>query len=254
MEFPTFVLQMFKKINIYEELVREKVKSPSLLEEANSILQHEFDKDDSILKRLTQNLPVRAPKEWTPTSSTSLAESAGAFFSLQQIKNIAVKYRLRFLDSTLFKGEIPYEAIIKVKVLERKYNVKFSEFKILAPASLFRLEDRNKDPLLFARISSPPIGGGVQEVAHYLLIHKWGNDLYPFRKVLAFPLRTIRTFIFTLLTLSLLVTMAAPVDYNARLFIFLLSNLFFLSMFAHIGYMRLNQNFSEFEWDSKFIS
>ena len=232
---------MFARINIAEELIREKRKS--LLDQANLLLNSEFREDEDILKRI-QNPTYKHQN----LSSFSLEN----IFTSEQIKNIAIKYRLRFLDSKLFKGEIPYEAILKVKELEKKHKVKFSEFKILAPASLFKLEDRNKDPLLFASVSSP--NGGGQEGAAFLLIHKWGNDLNGFRKVLAFPLRTIKNFVLTFLTLSLLITLAVPVDYNTRMFVFLLSNLFFISTFAHIGYMRLNQNFSEFEWDSKFVN
>ena len=224
---------MFARINIAEELIKEKRKS--LLDEANSLLNSEFREDEDILKRI-QNPTYKHQN----LSSFSLEN----IFTSEQIKNIAIKYRLRFLDSKLFKGEIPYEAILKVKELEKKHKVKFSEFKILAPASLFKLEDRNKDPLLFAKVSDN----------RFLLVHKWGNDLNGFRKVLAFPLRTIKNFVLTFLALSLLITLAIPVDYNTRMFIFLLSNLFFISTFAHIGYMRLNQNFSEFEWDSKFVN
>lgn len=238
---------MFERINIYEELVKEKKKSFSLLDEANSILKSETEKDESILNRIQHQKPIL-----NPSTGEGLLSDASDIFSLQQIKSISIKYRLRFLDSKLFKGEIPYEAIVKVKELEKKHKVKFSEFKILAPASLFKLEDRNKDPFLFAKVSSFDSAQGDSHC--YLLIHKWGNNLNWYRKILAFPLRTAKNFILTMLVISLLISLAMPVDYSTRMFIFLLSNLFFLSMFAHIGYMRLNQNFSEFEWDSKFVN
>lgn len=227
---------MFSRVNILDEFVkeREKVSPEAVLQEAISLINSEHEKDEALLDRLINSSPARFP----------VSLSSKDVFSLTEIRNIAIRYRLRFLDSGLFKGDVPYEAISKLKEAERKYKVKFSEFKILAPASLFKLEDRNKDPLLFARVSE-------QE---YLLIHKWGKDLSGFRRVLAFPLRTIRNFILTMLALSVLITLAVPVDYPARMFIFLLSNLFFLSMFAHIGYMRLNQNFSEFEWNSRFVN
>jgi len=227
---------MFERINIYEELVKEKKKSPSLLDEATALLQVESKKEEDILNRIK--------------SSSSLTQYPASvirsenIFTVEQIRNTCIKYRLRFLDSQLFKGEIPYEAIIKVKEIEKKHGVIFPEFKILAPTTLFKLEDRNKDPLLFAHIGKEK----------YLLIYKWGNDMNWYRKILAFPLRTAKFFILTMLVISLLISIAVPVDYSARMFIFLLSNLFFLSTFAHIGYMRLNQNFSEFEWDSKFVN
>ena len=227
---------MFERINIYEELVKEKEKSPSLLDEVDFILQAESEKDKDILNRLivSPNTRHQAPIVWNVSD----------VFTSKQIKNTCVKYRLRFLDSKLFKGEIPYEAVIKVKKIEKKHGVKFSEFKILAPSSLFKLEDRNKDPLLFAKLDNE----------RFHLIHKWGNDMNWFRKVLFFPLSTIKTFIFSLLALSLLITLLVPVNYSFRMFIFLLSNLFFLTVFTYIGYLRFNQDFSENEWDSKFVN
>ena len=235
---------MFQKINIHEELVKEKKKSISLLDEANALLQAQSKMDEDILNR------IEFPSSLTLHSVSDIQSEN--IFSSEQIKNTCITYRLRFLDSQLFKGEIPYEAIMKVKEIEKKLGVKFSEFKILAPTALFKLRDRNKDPLLFACVSSP--NGGGQEESQYLLIHKWGNDMNWYRKIITFPLRTAKNFILTMLVISLLISIAVPVDYSARMFIFLLSNLFFLSMFAHIGYMRLNQNFSEFEWDSKFVN
>lgn len=228
---------MFSNINISAELKKEKEKDSlkEVLQEALAIINSENKKEESVLERI-QNPKVKVQK-----SITIIPDD---IFTAEQIKRTAITYRLRFLDSKLFKGEIPYEAIVKVKQLEKKYGVKFSEFKILAPAALFKLENRNKDPLLFAKISDNT----------FLFIHKWGNDLSGFRKVLAFPLRSLRNFILTFLSFSLFIALMVPADYSTRLFIFLLSNLFFASMFAHIGYMRLNQNFSEFEWDSKFVN
>jgi hypothetical protein len=228
---------MFSRVNIADELkkIKEKDTLIEVLEEAVTIINSENQREDNILERV-QNPGVQVQKEIHILSEN--------IFTAEQIKRIAVTYRLRFLDSKLFKGEIPYEVILKVKALEQRHKVKFSEFRILAPAALFKLEDRNKDPLLFAKVSENK----------FLLVHKWGNDLNAFRKIIAFPLRSIKNFILTFLTLSLLIANAIPADYSTRLFIFLLSNLFFASMFAHIGYMRLNQNFSEFEWDSRFIN
>ena len=229
---------MFKGVNIYEELVKEKIPSDeSLLREASMILQKGKIIDEEIANRLSASASLH--KKEYPISGNEQT-----IFAVEQIKSVCLKYRLRFLDSKFFKGAIPYEAILKIKEIERRHGSKFNEFKILAPARLFKLEDRNKDPLLFANL-----GNGK-----YLLIHKWGTDMSRMRKLLAFPLRTIRTFIFTLLSLSLLIAAAIPAGYAVRMFIFLFSNLFFLSLFAHVGYLRLNQNFSEFEWDSKFVS
>ena len=87
-------------------------------------------------------------------------------FHIDQIKKLAINFRLRFLDSHLFKNQIPDEAITKIRVLEKNHKTTLQGFKIIAPSKTFQLENYD-DPLLFA-----PIGNN-----YYYLIHKWGNDL-----------------------------------------------------------------------------
>ena len=91
-------------------------------------------------------------------------------YHVQQIKDICIDYRLRFLDSSFFKNDIPEEAISKIKNFEKNHNTTLDGFKIMAPSKLFQLKNYD-DPLLFA-----PIGND-----YYYLIHKWGNDINPFK-------------------------------------------------------------------------
>lgn len=223
---------MFSRTNIANELFKEKKKG--LLDEARLILEREYQNEKNIFER------IRHPKQ----SSNIVFLENEPVFNIEQIKTIAIRYRLRFLDSDLFKGEIPYEAILRIKEIEKNNGIRFSAFKILAPASLFKLENRNKDPLLFACL-----GNG-----NYLLIHKWGNDLSWFRRILVYPIQCIQKFILSILLLSLLISVFIPADYPLRLFTFFFCNLFLLSFFVYVGYVRLNQNLSEFEWNSRFIS
>src|SRR5690606_13488469 len=39
----------------------------------------------------------------------------GRIYHLSEIKKLCVQYRLRFLDASLFRNEIPYEAISEIK-------------------------------------------------------------------------------------------------------------------------------------------
>jgi hypothetical protein len=224
---------MFASISIEKELQKEKEKEKILLSEAVGILKKEEEAEWDILNRVESGCSLKQNLTLTDEN----------VYTYDQIKAIAIRYRLRFLSSNLYKSDIPYEAILKIKELEKKHEVKFTDFKILAPASLFKLENRNKDPLLFASIGNE----------RYLLIHKWGNDFAWYRKFLVFPLRSLKNFIITVLTISLLITLLIPCNYPTRLFVFLILNLFCFVAFCHIGYLRLNQNFSEFEWDNKYI-
>ncbi|MEY8849197.1 hypothetical protein AB9K26_10285 [Psychroserpens sp. XS_ASV72] len=112
-------------------------------------------------------------------------------FHIDTIKSICIDFRLRFLDTKYFKNDFPEEAIEKIRLLENQHQTKIEGFKIMAPSKLFRLENPD-DPLLFA-----PIGNG-----YYYLIHKWGNDLSPFRKWLVKPLRNLDNVLISAMCIS----------------------------------------------------
>ena len=64
-------------------------------------------------------------------------------YHVQQIKDICIDYRLRFLDSSFFKNDIPEEAISKIKYLEKNHNISLEGFKIMAPSKLFQLDRKS---------------------------------------------------------------------------------------------------------------
>lgn len=114
-------------------------------------------------------------------------------FHIDQIKNICIDYRLRFLGSHLYKSTIPPEAVSKINALEKNHNATLNGFMIMAPSKQFHLESYD-DPLLFA-----PIGND-----YYYLIHKWGNDLSRFRKVAVSPMRDFGSLLLFLAIASVL--------------------------------------------------
>ncbi|GAL66326.1 hypothetical protein JCM19301_2421 [Jejuia pallidilutea] len=166
-------------------------------------------------------------------------------FHIDDIQSICITYRLRFLDSNLFKGEIPQEAINKIKQLEKEHHTVLSGFKIMAPSKLFKLENYD-DPLLFA-----PIGNG-----YYYLIHKWGNDLSVLRKWLMYPFRNLDTIIVSTIVAAFLIALSFPESYyhpkyKTTQFIFL-----FFFMFKVIGFCLIffgvskGKNFNSAIWNS----
>jgi len=157
---------------------------------------------------------------------------------------------LRFLDSSYFKNEIPFEAIQKIKNLEQEHETELKGFKIMAPSKLFKLENAD-DPLLFA-----PIGND-----YYYLIHKWGNDLSPFRKLAMWPFKCFENFMLTVFLTALLTTSLVPNGFfmdpeNSGTEFFLL----FIFMFKWIGGVALyygfakGKNFNEAIWKSKYYN
>ena len=170
-------------------------------------------------------------------------------YHTKEIKQICIDYRLRFLDTKYFKGTIPAEGLSKIKALEKEHDTEIKGFKIIAPSKLFKLEDKD-DPLLFA-----PIGNG-----YYYLIHQWGNDLHPFRKLLMWPLKYLANLIILVLLISFLVTLMIPnglfskSSTNAQFWILY----FFMfkciaSVVIFYGF-ALGKNFSPAIWNSKYYN
>ena len=167
-------------------------------------------------------------------------------FHINQIKKVSIDYRLRFLDSNLFKNEIPEEAISKIHSLEKAHQTKLSGYKIMAPSKAFNLKIYD-DPLLFA-----PIGND-----YYYLIHKWGNDLAWYKRLIVLPIKNISNFIVFCLIISLVGTYLTPSNSLSKsvefapIIIFLFM---FKSLVGTIGYyfFMMGKNFNDVIWNREF--
>ncbi len=168
-------------------------------------------------------------------------------FHISHIKEICISYRLRFLDSSLFKGDYPEEAISKIREIERKHNISLKGFKIIAPLRLFKVKKAD-DPMLFVPIDDQ----------FYYLIHKWGNDLHPLRKMTYWGIKKIQNLGILLGGVSVLLAFITyPIFFKNQ------QNVMYgviLAMFyfkGFIGWMLLfgissGKNFSEYSWKSKY--
>ncbi len=170
-------------------------------------------------------------------------------YHLRHIKEICIVYRLRFLDSRYFKGDVPKEAISKIRQLEREHETNLEGFKIVAPSKLFKLKDKN-DPLLFV-----PLGND-----YFYFIHKWGNDLQPLRKLIMWPFKNIVNLALVVFALSYLVTLMFPLDLFTKttsgyefwiLFFFMFKCL--VAVVAFYGIAK-GKNFSNAIWNSKYFN
>lgn len=238
---------MLENTNIKSRLdaVREKssASTKDVLTEVQAILQETNQSDQEIVERI-ENSDTEIPNQF----NFDLLES-DHIYHISQIGKICIDYRLRFLDAKLYKGDLPYEAISKIKDLENKHNTTLNGFKMMAPSKLFKLENAD-DPLLFA-----PMGNG-----YYYFIHKWGSDLHPLRKIMMWPFKTFETFMFTIFLVSLLLTYIVPkgffMDENSGTEFFLL----FIFMFKWVGGIALyygfakGKNFNTAIWRSKFFN
>ena len=91
-----------KKVNLFEELLQERNKQIST-NELTSLLKNIWTKEDSKRERITQSLKDTNNRSFNQLKFEEMETKN--IFHKDTIKNICVRYRLRFLDSNLFKGE-----------------------------------------------------------------------------------------------------------------------------------------------------
>ena len=117
-------------------------------------------------------------------------------------------------------------------------------------SSLFQLENYD-DPLMFASLGND----------YFYLIHKWGNDLSFFRKVMMWPFKSLYNIIIFMCFISLFLTLIIPKDLfqyennpGAEFFItylFVLKSV--IAIFIYYGF-ALGKNFNEYIWNRKFYN
>jgi hypothetical protein len=239
---------LFDKINIKEELIKKRDHpEKALLLLAKDFLRKASRKDSDVWERLKKEDNKISINHWMLDEADNQN-----LFSLSDIKEICVKYRLRFLDSSLFKSEIPYEAIANINAFEEKHGQKLEKFKIIAPDSVFKLQDINKDPLLFGQLSDN----------RYLLIHKWGNDLAWYRNIFHLPFKNIYTYFVFVLILAATIAFSLPeswITFNPESIIYLRLWLTVHSLIGLFGFLlfigaTFNFSFSESNWNSKYFN
>ena len=236
------------------------LKRISLLNQLQRVRSRQSD-EEQILKQVKTILEEDALQEErieaSLKKSPSIVENAFDFdalstdriYHVSHIRQICINYRLRFLDSKYFKGEIPREGIQNIKALEREHKIDLKGYKIVAPSRLFRLEDKN-DPLLFA-----PIGNG-----YYYLIHQWGNDLHPLRRLLVWPFKNVMNLLFIIVLVSYLMTALIPEGLFSKqggagefwiIFFFMFKSIVAVVIFYGFA---LGKNFNPAIWNSKYFN
>ncbi|MFC6858674.1 hypothetical protein [Zunongwangia atlantica] len=243
------MMKNFPRTNIETQLLKSRNKRQSedlFLKEIEAIFNENELRNEAILKKLENN-----DKKSTSNSLNFNLLESNRIFHISDIQKICIDYRLRFLSSSYFKAEITFEAIMAIRKLENDHSTSLSGFRIIAPARLFKLENAD-DPLLMA-----PMGND-----YYYLVHKWGNDLHPFRKLLMWPFKQLENFIFSMFLLSLAITYLIPQEIFAhggqQSTTEFLMILFFV--FKWIGGLAIfygfkkGKNFSESIWDSKYYN
>ncbi len=237
---------LINRRNLETELLLERNKSKSE-EDFMTEVYKIFDSNSQHKQEIDKQLSTESSTK-SNVFNLDLLET-DKIFHIDQIKKVCVDYRFRFLGSHLFKSEIPEEAISKIRDFESAHQTRLSGFKIAAPSKLFHLNNYD-DPLLFV-----PLGNN-----YFYLLHKWGNDVNPFRKAIVRPLRNLGSFTLALVLLSLLVTAITPENILGKstsgffqMIVFLFTLKSFMGLALYYAFWQ-GKNFNEHIWNQEYYN
>lgn len=223
-----------------ERLARILRGQQAFMDEVHMLLAEE-QKQDEIIRAVV----LSSRKE---RSSCIPDPDPAHVFHVSAIRSQCIRYRLRFLDAGLFKGELPLQAVAAIRSLERRTCTPITSFKIMAPAERFRLCDSEVDPLLFV-----PMGDD-----RYYLVHKWGRDLTWSRSLFGWPFRSPVQLAATVVLFALLLTLAIPGDqlqqWGVQRPLLLLWNVMVMGSFTVFGWFAFFGQFSTHAWNSRYFN
>lgn len=175
------------KVSIENELLKvskEEKKSSNIddIKEIKLLLNSEETEDLRILRGLSHDSQFNRVERFHGQQlqlEKLENEYGGKVYTKNQIKKLAVDYKLRFLPSQYFRGAYDVEVTSKIKEFAKTNLAPIDDFNlsrrffILAPEELFVLKEekyvtkrQQLDPAIFFKIDDD----------HYRLIHKWGAD------------------------------------------------------------------------------
>ncbi len=226
-----------------EQVLRGQLE---FLDEVHALLEEEQKQDDIRRAIVLTSRRERITRITDPEPERIFDEAI--------IRDLCIKYRLRFLDAGLYKGELPAQAVHAIRLLERRSDGPLHSFKMMAPAEMFRLCDSEVDPLLFA-----PLGGG-----RYYLVHRWGKDLNAARIVLGWPTRSPWTLGACVLLMALVLSAVVPTHlittdpqagfWGAHRLLFLLWSTMVMSSFTVFAWFAFFGQFSTQAWNSRYFN
>jgi len=232
-------------VNLEKEMLqrRRKFKSEAaILAEIQAIFVENENERNGIVTKLISKSSTKVNHLQLDLLETN------KIFHVDQIRQICIDYRLRFLESNIFKNEIPEEAITKIRMMEKEHNTSLEGFRIIAPSKAFHLLNYD-DPLLFVSIGND----------YYYLVHQWGTEMNPWRKLLVLPIKNLGNFTITSIVLSILIAFIVPENNLSKsvplasviVFLFAFKSIF--AVFAYYFFM-MGKNFNEEIWQRQYYN
>jgi hypothetical protein len=188
---------MFEGTHLKHELIRVRSKTRKHDDEAVSEVKKILKQDLLGGKKILENLPLYK------NSFTLINEedvNSSDIFTPDEIKKIAIIYRLKFLEHNYYKPEIPYELSLKIQRLNISLRKEIKEYMILAPHNSFVNSSNNEEALLFLKTNYD----------NYYLLHSWGKPIKASRRLKFLPLRSFETLVTTIFVITLLIAISLP--------------------------------------------
>lgn len=244
-------MSLFQNIDLFKALKAERKRLRSVDDELMDDVKRILFKDLYSDKKILDNLKSYN-KSYEILDEEGLDPSR--IFSLDEIKNIAIKYRLRFLDSPIYKGPIPSEALNEIKEISENQGKDLRVFKILAPISFFKRKTKNDaDAILFT----------ITNLGNYYLLFRWGYPTPWHRWLSSYPLRDFEKMFALILSITLILSLSFPtqwitMDREAEYFsMYRIATFFHMLIFdsaiAAFVLFGFYSNFSASQWNNPAI-
>jgi len=174
--------------NLYEKLKASRtVEFISNSEARNASIMENYQEDD---KKLVKRAGFRKPFE----NMSSVGEKRKTvsdldperIFHIDDIKRLCVNYRLKFLHTGLYNGEMDAGIPAAISELESRLNkdIDGDAMKIVAPIQSFDLSENPWDPIMFYDLGNDM----------WYMVHKWGQDISALRWLTSLKWRSYWTW------------------------------------------------------------
>lgn len=188
---------MFGELDLKYELslLSRKIRKneDTLVSEAKRILKQDLFAEKKILQHLKQyHMSFQVPDEEDLDPSN--------VFSIAEIKQLCVLYRLKFLEGNYYKPEVPEQAKGKIEDLNIEFRKEIKDYKILSSYGSFENNKARDQSLLFLKTNYD----------NYYLVHSWGKKLKKSRKFKFLPLRSFENLVITLALITLVIDLSLP--------------------------------------------
>jgi hypothetical protein len=188
-----------KKNSTLDALVKIRVKQrkeeEKLLYEVNRILVN----DQFSKKNVLSNLKNYQKLDELVSEDTV---DAALIYKLSEIKDLALKFRLKFLESKCYKPEYPEEVIIRLDEFNSENKKNNKGYKVLGTNASFKESKNNDICMLFA----------PTDLGNYYLVYYWGEQFKWHRKLLSWPIKNIENLFLFLISFTLIVTLLLPTN------------------------------------------